>query len=261
VVHGDLRIGNVMVEAGHLSGVLDWELAHLGDGHEDLAYGCMTVWRFGRLDKPGLGLTDLATLARAYEAAGGERFDPARFRFWLVYRTVWWALGCLDMGKAWRSGADRSLERVVVARRAGEQELDLLLLLETDAPPVERDRPLPAAATPVAEREGEPAAGEILTAVSEWLAAAVKPHLAGRERWELAVAQNALGIVRRELAGRPATADAPLAHAILAGEADLATPGLLADLRRRALATLSADMPKYPALALARASWEHNHGF
>jgi aminoglycoside phosphotransferase (APT) family kinase protein len=42
VVHGDLRIGNVMVDRGHLTGVLDWELAHLGDGHEDLAYGCMT---------------------------------------------------------------------------------------------------------------------------------------------------------------------------------------------------------------------------
>ena len=258
VVHGDLRIGNVMVEAGHLSGVLDWELAHLGDGHEDLAYGCMTVWRFGRLDKPGLGLTDVATLARAYEAAGGEPFDPARFRFWLVYRTVWWALGCLDMGRAWRSGADRSLERVVVARRAPEQELDLLLLIEADAPAAERSRPLPGPAAPVPEQQGEPDAGEILTAVSEWLAAVVKPQLTGRERWELAVAQNALGIVRRELAGRPMTADATLAEAILAGEAGLATPGLLADLRRRALATLSSDMPKYPALALARALWEHD---
>ncbi|MFM2370319.1 MAG: hypothetical protein RIS85_41, partial [Pseudomonadota bacterium] len=49
VVHGDFRIGNLMVDQGRLSGVLDWELAHLGDGHEDLAYGCMTVWRFGRL--------------------------------------------------------------------------------------------------------------------------------------------------------------------------------------------------------------------
>ena len=261
VVHGDLRIGNIMVDDGHLSGVLDWELAHLGDGHEDLAYGCMTVWRFGRLDKPGLGLTDVATLARAYEAAGGERFDPARFRFWLIYRTVWWALGCLEMGKAWRSGTDRSLERVVVARRAPEQELDLLLLLETDAPADERTRRLPPAVTPLPDRPGEPDAGEILTAVSEWLAGVVKPRLAGRERWELAVAQNALGIVRRELAGRPATGDGALARAILAGEAGLATPGLLADLRRRALATLSCDMPKYPALAVARASWEHHDGF
>ena len=257
VVHGDLRIGNVMVDQGRLTGVLDWELAHLGDGHEDLAFGCMTVWRFGRLDKPGLGLTDVATLARAYEAAGGEPFDPARFRFWLIYRTVWWALGCLEMGKAWRSGADRSLERVVVARRTAEQELDLLLLLEGEAPLAERQRPLPPPPAAIPERNGEPDAGEILTAVSEWLAGVVKPHLAGRERWELAVAQNALGIVRRELAARPATGDAVLAHAILAGEAGLATPGLLADLRRRALATVGADMPKYPALAAARALWEH----
>lgn len=256
VVHGDLRIGNVMAHEGHLSGVLDWELAHLGDGHEDLAYGCMTVWRFGRLDKPAFGLTDVAALASAYEGAGGERFDPARFRFWLVYRTVWWALGCLSMGQAWRSGADRSLERVVVARRTAEQELDLLLLLEGDAPVAERARPLPQPVAAPTPGEGEPSAGEILTAVSEWLAATVKPRLDGRERWELAVAQNALGIVRRQLASRPEVADAALSRAILAGETTLASPGVLAALRARTLATLAADMPKYPALASARALWE-----
>ncbi|MGV3512190.1 MAG: phosphotransferase [Novosphingobium sp.] len=255
VVHGDFRIGNLMVHDGRLAGVLDWELAHLGDGHEDLAYGCMAVWRFGRLDKPGFGLTDIASLARAYEAAGGERFDPARFRFWLVYRTVWWALGCLSMGQSWRSGTDRSLERVVVARRCAEQELDLLLLLENEAPEAERMRLMPAAPEPIRESDGEPTSAEILTAVSEWLAATVKGKLAGRERWELAVAQNALGIVRRELAGRANPADEALAKDILAGHQSLKTEGLLADLRCRTLSTLSADMPKYPALAHARAIW------
>ena len=260
VVHGDLRIGNVMVDQGRLSGVLDWELAHLGDGHEDLAYGCMTVWRFGRLDKPGLGLTDIAHLAHAYQAAGGEPFDAARFRFWLVYRTVWWALGCLEMGKAWRSGADRSLERVVVARRTAEQELDLLLLLADDAPLAEAQRPVAPLAPPAPAAEGESAAPEILTAISEWLATTVKPQLQGRDRWELAVAQNALGIVRRELAGQRRAHDRALAQAILAGEADLSTPGLLADLRHRALATLISDMPKYPALAPAMAQWSGAFG-
>lgn len=257
VVHGDFRIGNLMVDKGRLSGVLDWELAHLGDGHEDLAYGCMTVWRFGRLDRPGFGLTDVAGLARAYEAAGGEPFDPARFRFWLVYRTVWWALGCLGMGQSWRSGTDRSLERVVVARRCAEQELDLLLLLEAEAPEAERLRPLPPPAPPPAAQSGEPTAAEILTAVSEWLAATVKDRLAGRERFELAVARNALGIVQRELAGRTDPADRTLADDLLAERLSLATPGLLADLRRRALSTLAADMPRYPALAAATALWEH----
>ncbi|MBF9151262.1 phosphotransferase [Novosphingobium jiangmenense] len=255
VVHGDFRIGNLMVHEGRLSGVLDWELAHLGDGHEDLAYGCMTVWRFGRLDRQGFGLTDVDTLARAYQDAGGEPFDPARFRFWLVYRTVWWALGCLSMGQSWRSGTDRSLERVVVARRCAEQELDLLLLLEYEAPEAERQRPVPSTSQPARESKGEPEAAEILTAVSEWLAATVKDKLSGRERWELAVAQNALGIVRRELAGRADPADKALAEDILAGRQSLRTEGLLATLRARTLSTLSADMPKYPALGPARALW------
>ncbi|MDP3550275.1 MAG: phosphotransferase [Novosphingobium sp.] len=256
VVHGDFRIGNLMVHEGRLSGVIDWELAHLGDGHEDLAYGCMTVWRFGRLDQPAFGLTDIETLAAAYQAAGGEPFSPARFRFWLVYRTVWWALGCLSMGQSWRSGTDRSLERVVVARRCAEQELDLLLLLESEAPEAERVRPLPPAPPPSPASTGEPTTAEVLTAVSEWLAATVKDKLAGRERWELAVAQNALGIVRRELTSRADPADKTLADDLLAGRQTLATPGLLTDLRRRALSTLSADMPKYPALAAARTLWE-----
>ncbi len=257
VLHGDLRIGNIMVEDGRLSALLDWELAHLGDPHEDLAFGCMTVWRFGRLDKRGFGLGQIEDLARAYEAAGGTTFDPPRFRFWLVYRTVWWALSALSMGRGWRSGADRSLERVVVARRAAEQDLDLLLLLEDDAPVAERARPLPPSPPPPPPGEGEPSAAEILTAVSEWLAATVKPHMAApRERFELAVAQNALGIVRRELAGRPSPHDKALSDAILAGGTTLAEPGLLARLRRRVLDTLAADMPKYPALSEARRIWE-----
>ena len=257
VLHGDLRVGNVMVDQGHLSAVLDWELAHLGDPHEDLAFGCMTVWRFGRLDKRGFGLAQVEDLAKAYEAAGGMPFDPARFRFWLIYRTVWWALSALSMGKGWRSGADRSLERVVVARRAAEQDLDLLLLLETDAPEAERARPLPSSPPQRQPGEGEPSAAEILTAISEWLAATVKPNMAaGRERFELAVAQNALGIVRRELAGRPSPHDKALCDAILAGRTTLAEPCLLAALRRRVLDTLAADMPKYPALSEARRLWE-----
>jgi hypothetical protein len=67
--------------------------------------------------------------------------------------------------------------------------------------------------------------------------------------------RNALGIVAREIAQRPVATDALLAADLLSGKADLATPGLLARLRRMALDKLSADMPKYPALAVARAKW------
>lgn len=256
LVHGDFRLGNLMFEHGRLTGVLDWELAHLGDWHEDLAFGCMTVWRFSRPDRPGYGLTSVEELAAAYQAAGGEPFDPARFRFWTIYRTFWWALGCLQMGGFWRAGHDRSIERVVVARRTAEQELDLLLLLEDMAPPAEQGRPLPAATPPLEPSTGEPSGAEMLTAISEWLASDIKPLMAGRGKFDLAVARNALGIVAREIEQRPCATDKELSAQLLTGKVDLATPGLLAKLRRSALAKLTADMPKYPALALARAKWE-----
>ncbi|WP_309752412.1 phosphotransferase [Novosphingobium sp.] len=256
LVHGDFRLGNLMFEHGRLTGVLDWELAHLGDWHEDLAFGCMTVWRFSRPDRPGYGLTSIDALVRAYEATGEQKFDPARFRFWTIYRTFWWALGCLQMGGFWRAGHDRSVERVVVARRTAEQELDLLLLLEDQAPDAERTRPLPPAQPTLVPGSGEPSAAEILTAVSEWLASDIKPLVAGRGKFDLAVARNALGIVVRELEQRPAASDAALSADLISGKVDLATPGILAKLRRMALDKLTADMPKYPALALARAQWE-----
>lgn len=256
LVHGDYRLGNLLVEGNRLTGVLDWELAHLGDAHEDLAYACMTVWRFARFDRPALGLGSLEEWFAAYSQASGAKVDRHRFRFWLVYRTCWWALGCLRMGETWRGGADRTLERAVISRRTSEQELDLLLLLEEEAPKSERERRLPPPA-PARSNPGEAAIGDLATAISEWLAS-IKLRMEGHDRFQLAVARNALGMIARDHAARADPADAGLARALLAGERTLAEPGLLATLRRTALDKLAVDMPKYPALAEARRKWRES---
>ena len=47
LVHGDFRVGNVMVGEEGLRAVLDWELAHAGDPFEDLGWLCVRSWRFG----------------------------------------------------------------------------------------------------------------------------------------------------------------------------------------------------------------------
>lgn len=255
LVHGDYRMGNIMVDTDGLAVVLDWELAHRGDAHEDLAFGCMTVWRFGRIDQTAFGVGSLAEYFAAYEAAGGVQVDPDRFHFWLVYRTLWWALGCLQMGQAWRSGADPTVERVVVGRRTAEQELDLLLLLEAGAPEAERVRSLPSSPLAPPTPRGEPSNREMVQAVRDWLGDAIKPAAEGHGKFEVAVAMNALGIVMRDLdAGARAEAKL-LADAVLTGAVTLAEPGLLAKLRRAALDKLAVDSPKYAALVRARATW------
>lgn len=254
LVHGDFRMGNLMVDDAGLAAVLDWELAHLGDGHEDLAWGCVGAWRFGHADKTAFGCGDTEELFAAYEAAGGGKVDRARFRFWLIYRTLWWALGCLQMGEIWRSGVDAGLERAVIGRRTSENELELLLLLEAEAPEAER-APVTVAEGSPARRLGEPSSVELLEAVRDWIGSDVRPKAEGRDKFMAAVAMNALGMLIREQENPVAMHDKALADDIVAGRASLATPGLLGRLRRDVLAKLANDVPKYAALRQARAAW------
>ena len=252
--HGDYRMGNLLVEGSTLTGVLDWEIAHFGDRHEDLAFGCMAVWRFARYDRPALGLGSIEDYIAAYEAEAGVTVYPARFRFWTIYRTVWWALGCLKMAAQWRSGADRMLERVVISRRTSEQELDLLLLLEEDAPEAERARPV-ILNDWTFQTSGEVSDAEMAVAVSEWLGT-LKDKLVGHDRFQLAVARNALGMLARSAELGAHASDPVGAEALLTGSASLETDGVLSELRRAAFEKLRADVPKYPALAVARTLWK-----
>lgn len=252
--HGDYRLGNILCDDSHLTGVLDWELAHFGDRHEDLAFGCMAVWRFTRYDRPALGLGALEDYFAAYEAAGGAPVDRARFRFWMIYRTVWWAMGCLRSAKFWRDGSDRMLERVVISRRTSENELDLLMLLEENAPRPEQDKTIgqPEWLSP---GDGEADIAEIATAISEWLAT-VKDRMEGHDKFQLAVARNALGIIARADSGMDALGfDTREPQEILAGQLTLQKRGYLEILRRSALRKCMIDSPKYPALAVARKKW------
>ncbi len=252
--HGDYRMGNLLAEDSSLTGVLDWELAHFGDYHEDLAFGCMAVWRFARYDRPALGLGDLETYFDAYEANGGRKVDRKRFRYWLIHRTVWWALGCLKMAQIWRSGEDRMLERVVISRRTSEQELDLLMLLEEDAPEAERRR---EAGGPFDNSfgYGEADCAEMADAIVEWLET-IKDQMTGHHRFQHAVARNALGIIARDcrLYPHPYRASG-LVSDIMDGTSDLGEKRLLIDLKDRVLEKVAVDSPKYPALAVARKKW------
>ncbi|MCL4697149.1 MAG: phosphotransferase family protein [Burkholderiaceae bacterium] len=47
VVHGDYRTGNFLEHDGRISAILDGELVHLGDPHEDLAWVSMPMYKGG----------------------------------------------------------------------------------------------------------------------------------------------------------------------------------------------------------------------
>lgn len=130
LVHGDFRLGNLMVDETGLVGVLDWELAHRGDPREDLAWICVNSWRFGRADKRVGGFGDLEPLLAAYTSAGGCAFALEDIDWWEMLGSLKWGVMCMMMYEAHRSGADPSVERVTIGRRVSETEMDLVNLLE-----------------------------------------------------------------------------------------------------------------------------------
>lgn len=128
IVHGDFRSGNFIVDQNGLAAVLDWELAHLGEGAEDLGWLCVNAWRFGVWQKPVGGFGERDALYDGYAAAGG-RVDRARAHVWEVWGTLRWGLSCLQLGNDHVSGRVRSVERAAIGRRVSEVELDLLHLI------------------------------------------------------------------------------------------------------------------------------------
>ncbi|MCP4005100.1 MAG: phosphotransferase family protein [bacterium] len=88
VVHGDFRTGNFLYDdRGGIHGILDWEMAHLGDPLEDLAWSINPVWRWARDERAG-GLVSNLEAIRIWEQASGFKADPDALHWWEVFSSV-----------------------------------------------------------------------------------------------------------------------------------------------------------------------------
>lgn len=128
VVHRDCRNGNIVVGPDGLRAILDWEVAHIGDPIEDLAWTSVRMWRFRNDHLEIGGFATREDLRAGYEEGGGT-WDGASYFWWQVYSTLRWGLGLAGQGKAHLDGTFRSIVMAGSGRRIGELEWDLLSLL------------------------------------------------------------------------------------------------------------------------------------
>jgi aminoglycoside phosphotransferase (APT) family kinase protein len=135
LVHGDYRMGNLIIDGSELAAVLDWELVQTGEVYEDLAWFCIRAWRFGApADRAAGGLGSIDDFLRAYEQASGATVDRVAFHWWLVLATLRWGVICRYQAERHLSGQTRSVELAAIGRRVCETEWDLLSLLDKGAP-------------------------------------------------------------------------------------------------------------------------------
>jgi aminoglycoside phosphotransferase (APT) family kinase protein len=88
VVHGDYRTGNFLYRKdGQIYGIVDWEMAHLGDPIEDLAWSFMEAWQWAGNDLKGGIIAEEDAIA-VYEESAGCKVDREALHWWDVFSSI-----------------------------------------------------------------------------------------------------------------------------------------------------------------------------
>ncbi len=131
VVHGDFRVGNLVVDDEGLVGVLDWEFAHLDEPARDLGFALVRAWRFGRDDLRLGGVGEAGPFVERYNELTGRDLRPEELDYWELAGNVAWAIGCLTQARRHLTGQERSVELAILGRLGAEVEYEICHLLET----------------------------------------------------------------------------------------------------------------------------------
>ncbi len=256
LVHNDFRNGNLIVGPDGVRAVLDWEHAFIGDPMRDIGYLCSNSWRYGNSAMPVGGFGTYEDLFAGYQSVSGKSVDRERVRYWELFASFWWALGCMELANQHRSGAARSVERLAIGRRISECEIDCvnILIPGTVGNPTSTD-----AGTEFAD------SAELIESVSEFLRGEVADLTDKRIAYLARVAANSLDIVARELCqgeaaealelagikellghgGNLPTLRRELCMAIREGRFALDDKDLTDHLRRTTAALIAIDQPRY----------------
>jgi aminoglycoside phosphotransferase (APT) family kinase protein len=129
LVHADYRTGNFLADTtGEIKGILDWEMAHLGDPMEDVAWACIRPWRWLGNESIG-GLMSREDFLAMYEAAGGAPIDEEAIRFWEVLGNLKLATIFITGGRSYCEGRTRSAMMAFIARNVNRLELEIMDLM------------------------------------------------------------------------------------------------------------------------------------
>lgn len=127
LVHGDYRLGNFMIDGDrHINGVFDWELAHISDPVEDIAYSGLRLFRgrsplFSNLLAPD-------EYFRRYTQRTGLEIEDEVLRFWTILGYLKASASHVRATRAYEDGANEDLRLAAM----GHQVLHVLRGLDRD---------------------------------------------------------------------------------------------------------------------------------
>jgi aminoglycoside phosphotransferase (APT) family kinase protein len=122
LVHGDYRLGNFLFEDDRITALLDWEMAHLGDPAEDIAWAYRALWT------PEIHVP-IDEFVDRYHAAGGPTIRPDNLLFYRLFGEIKHAVISLTAARSFADGRTKNLrmaDRMTLALPCIKQFLDWL---------------------------------------------------------------------------------------------------------------------------------------
>ena len=112
VVHGDYRSGNFLfLPDGEITAILDWEMCHIGDPLEDLAWATNPMWSMDRYFPAEEGLA-------IWENASGLKVDRDALKWWRLFATIKACGIWTTAEKSFQEGDNREMVVALTAVRA-----------------------------------------------------------------------------------------------------------------------------------------------
>jgi aminoglycoside phosphotransferase (APT) family kinase protein len=102
IVHGDFRFGNFLYQGDRINAMLDWEMVHLGDPVEDIAWAYRSLWgpqAFLSLDE----------FVRRYTELSGIQVRPEALLFYRLLGEVKHSIISLTGARSFMDGRTRNL--------------------------------------------------------------------------------------------------------------------------------------------------------
>jgi aminoglycoside phosphotransferase (APT) family kinase protein len=134
VVHGDYRTGNFLHDGqGRILAILDWEMVHLGDPLEDLAWAIDPLW--GHYDDNRVaGMIPRAEALAIWSTASGLSVDPEALAWWELFSAVKGQAIWTSAAREYRQGGFKdpilAISGWYTARRHDQILADKLMRLE-----------------------------------------------------------------------------------------------------------------------------------
>ena len=126
MVHGDYRSGNFLYLDNKITGILDWEMAHLGDPLEDLGWALSPIWSWQDKDRPAY-LVKREDALTIWKDSSGIEINESDLEWWELFAAVKGMAIWISAGHEFKSGKNTDPINLFSAWIPGDIHLEIIL--------------------------------------------------------------------------------------------------------------------------------------